>query len=146
IKEHKPSIKVVGVDPKGSILKELFETGKHSASQTYKIEGIGEDMKPDNCDFSVIDEIIQVEDKESYLMGRQLLTKEGVFVGSSSGAAVVGALRWLSQQNRPQRAIAILPDSGNRYLSKLFNDAWMIENSFFEKKTEVTIGSMLRVL
>lgn len=147
IKEHKPSIKVIGVDPKGSLLKELFETGKFGATHTYKIEGIGEDMKPGNCDFSVVDEIVQVEDKESYLMARQLLTREGIFVGSSSGAAVVGALRWMSsQQGDPGRVIVIAPDSGNRYLSKLFNDAWMIENSFLEKKAEVTIGSLLKIL
>jgi len=146
IKEKKPSIKVVGVDPKGSILKDLFETGKSAVAQTYKIEGIGEDVKPENCDFSVVDEIVRVEDKESYLMTRQLLTREGVFVGSSSGAAVVGALRYMAQNKNAGRVLVILPDSGNRYLSKVFNEAWMMENSFIEKKVECSIGSMLRVL
>ena len=92
LKEKKPSIKVIGVDPKGSILKDLFETGKSPQAHTYKIEGIGEDMVPSNCDFSVIDQIVRVEDKESMLMTRQLLTKEGIFSGISSGSAVVGAL------------------------------------------------------
>lgn len=145
IKEKKPSIKVIGVDPKGSILKDLFED-KPTHAQTYKIEGIGEDMKPANCDFSVVDEIVTVEDKESYLMTRALLTKEGIFVGSSSGAAVVGALRWMSHQKKLGKVLVIMPDSGNRYLSKVFNDAWMIENGFMEKQVDTSIGDMVRVL
>ncbi len=146
IKEHKPSIKVIGVDPKGSILKDLFETGKMPVAATYKIEGIGEDIVPGNCDFSVVDEIIRVEDKESYLMTRALLTKEGIFAGSSSGAAVTGALRWMATQDKPGRVLVIMPDSGNRYLSKVYNDAWMIENGFMDKKIETTIGSLVRIL
>ncbi len=146
IKEQNPKIKVVGVDPKGSILKELFETGKYATANSYKIEGIGEDMKPSNCDFSVIDEIVRVEDKESLVMTRTLLNKEGIFSGSSSGAAVVGALRYMSQTQNPGRVIVIMPDSGNRYLSKVYNDAWMIENSFLERKTQNTVGDMVRVL
>jgi len=145
IKEQNPKIKVIGVDPKGSILKDLFEN-KPAHAQTYKIEGIGEDMKPGNCNFSVVDEIVKVEDKESYLMTRSLLAKEGVFVGSSSGAAVVGALRWMSQQKNPGRVLVILPDSGNRYLSKTFNDAWMMENGFMDKKVENSVGDLIKVL
>lgn len=145
-KEKNPNIKIVGVDPKGSILKDLFETGKHAEAHSYKVEGIGEDMKPLNCDFSVIDEIVRVDDKESLLMTRSLLTKEGVFCGTSSGAAVAGAMRWMKQQAKPLRVIVILPDSGNRYLSKVFNDAWMIENSFLEKSTQVTLGEILKSL
>lgn len=145
LKEKNPNIKVIGVDPKGSILKDKFE-GKPAHAQTYKIEGIGEDMIPGNCDFSVVDEIVQVEDKESYLMTRALLTKEGIFSGSSSGAAVVGALRWMSSQENPGRVLVILPDSGNRYLSKVYNDAWMMENGFLEKQVDGTIAEMIRVL
>jgi len=145
IKEQNPKIKVIGVDPKGSILKDLFEK-KPVHAQTYKIEGIGEDMKPGNCDFSFVDEIVRVEDKESYLMTRTLLAKEGVFAGSSSGAAVVGALRWMSQQKDPGRVLVILPDSGNRYLSKVYNDAWMIENGFMEKRVDNSVGDLLKVL
>lgn len=145
-KEKKPSIKIVGIDPKGSILKDLFETGKAPSSHSYKVEGIGEDMVPNNLDFSVVDEIVRIEDKESLLMTRQLLTKEGIFCGTSSGAAVVGALRYMAQSSKPQRVIAILPDSGNRYLSKVFNDAWMVENSFLEKRPESRIVDMLKAL
>ena len=146
LKEKKPEIKIVGIDPKGSILKELFEKGTHGKSESYKVEGIGEDMKPGNCDFSVVDEIMQVQDKDSLLMTRALLNKEGIFCGTSSGAAVVGALAWMAKQSTPKKVIVILPDSGNRYLSKVFNDAWMIENSFLEKKSENSVGDMIKVL
>jgi len=146
LKEKNPKIKVVGVDPKGSILKDLFETGKSGTANSYKVEGIGEDMKPSNCDFSVIDKIVRIEDKESLLMTRALLNKEGIFSGASSGAAVVGALRYMAETANPGRVIVILPDSGNRYLSKVFNDAWMIENSFLERKVQSTVGDMVRVL
>ncbi len=146
IKEKNPKIKIVGVDPKGSILKDLFETGKMTAAHTYKVEGIGEDIVPGNCDFSVVDHIVRIEDKESLLMTRTLLTKEGFFCGMSSGAAVVGALRYMAQTPNPGRVLVILPDSGNRYLSKVFNDAWMIENSFMDRPVETSVGELLRAL
>lgn len=145
-KEKNPKIKVIGVDPKGSILKDVFETGKHIEAHTYKVEGIGEDIIPGNCDFSVVDQIVRIEDKESLLMTRTLLTREGFFVGMSSGAAVVGALRYMASTPNPGRVLVILPDSGNRYLSKVFNDAWMIENSFLDRPVETTIGELLRAL
>jgi cystathionine beta-synthase len=145
-KEKNPQIKIVGVDPKGSILKDLFETGKMIEPHSYKVEGIGEDIVPSNLDFSVIDHIVRIEDKESFLMTRALLTKEGIFCGASCGAAVVGAIRYMNSVENPGRVLVILPDSGNRYLSKVFNDAWMIENSFLERPVETTIGEMIRTI
>jgi len=145
-KEKNPKIQIVGVDPKGSILKDLFETGKMPESQSYKIEGIGEDKVPANLDFSVIDHIVRVEDKEAMLMTRALLTKEGVFAGTSCGAAVVGALRYMASTPNPGRVLVILPDSGNRYLSKVYNDAWMMENSFLDKRATNTVGDLLRLI
>ncbi len=146
LKEKNPKIKIVGVDPKGSILKDLFETGKMTESHTYKVEGIGEDIVPNNLDFSVIDHIVRIEDKESLMMTRTLLTKEGMFCGMSSGAAVVGALRYMAETPNPGKVIVIVPDSGNRYLSKVFNDAWMIENSFMDRPIETNIGDLIRGL
>jgi len=145
-KSKNPKIKIIGVDPKGSILKDLFETGKMPQAVGYKIEGIGEDKVPANLDFSVIDEIVRVEDKESMLMTRALLTKEGIFAGTSCGAAVVGALRYMSSVADPGRVLVILPDSGNRYLSKVYNDAWMMENSFLDKKATNTVGDLIRLI
>jgi len=145
-KSKNPNIKIVGVDPKGSILKDLFETGKMPEAASYKIEGIGEDKVPANLDFSVIDHIVRVEDKESMLMTRALLTKEGIFAGTSCGAAVVGALRYMASVPNPGRVLVILPDSGNRYLSKVYNDAWMMENSFLDKKATNTVGDLIRLI
>lgn len=134
MKEHKPSVKMVAVDPVGSIVYEAFKTGViKTAPKTYKIEGIGEDFIPKNYDFKVIDDMIQVEDKESFLMTRDLLTREGLYCGISSGSAVVGAMKWIQQQGKAlegKNVLVILPDSGNRYLSKAFDDDWMREAGF----------------
>jgi cystathionine beta-synthase len=137
LKENKPSCKVVAVDPVGSIVYDYFKTGKvYTAPKTYKIEGIGEDFIPKNYDLSVIDDMIQVEDKESFLVTRDLLTKEGIYSGVSSGSAVVGAMKWVRNQGdslRGKNVLIILPDSGNRYLSKVYNDDWMREAGFLDK-------------
>ncbi|MGE4232785.1 MAG: cystathionine beta-synthase [Bacteriovoracia bacterium] len=133
LKEKNPKISIVGVDPIGSLLYEYFKTGKKGPAHVYKIEGIGEDFVPKNLDVKVIDDIIQVNDKEAFQMTRKLAVTEGIFCGVSSGAAVCGALRWASQQKDPKKVIVLLPDSGSRYLSKVFDDDWMRENGFLEE-------------
>ncbi len=148
LKEHKPSCKVIAVDPVGSIVYDYFKTGNlKSAPKTYKIEGIGEDFIPKNYDFSVIDDMIQVEDKESFLMTREMLTREGLYCGVSCGAATVGALKWIRQQGQTfhnKNVLVILPDSGNRYLSKVFNDDWMREAGFLEKPSLGLVADLIR--
>jgi cystathionine beta-synthase len=149
LKEHRPGIKIVGVDPVGSIVHEVFSTGRNeSPARTYMIEGIGEDFIPGNYDFSQYDAMVQVEDKESFLMTRELLVKEGIFAGMSSGSAVVGALRWVRAQDEQmddRNVLVILPDSGNRYLSKVFDDDWMQENGFMEGASG-TVDDLLHFL
>jgi len=148
LKEHKPSCKVVAIDPVGSIVYDYFKHGKiRTAPKTYKIEGIGEDFIPKNYDFSVVDDMIQVEDQESFLMTRELLTREGLYCGISSGSAMVGAIKWIrSQKNQFQgkNVLVILPDSGNRYLSKVFNDDWMREAGFLERPSLGFVSDLLR--
>ena len=138
---------MIAVDPVGSIVYDYFKTGKlQTRPKTYKIEGIGEDFIPKNYDFSVIDDMVQVEDKESHLMTRDLLTKEGLYVGVSSGSAVVGAMKWVQKQGdamRGKNVLVILPDSGNRYLSKVFNDDWMREAGFLDKPSLGTVADIL---
>ncbi|MCB0405531.1 MAG: CBS domain-containing protein [Bdellovibrionales bacterium] len=112
----------------------------------YVLEGIGEDIIPQTCDFKVIDQIVRIEDKESFLMTRALLTQEGIFAGMSSGAAVVGALKYMASKDNPGRVLVVLPDSGNRYLSKVFNDAWMIENGYMEPNSGKTIRDLITSL
>lgn len=146
LKEKKPSIRVIGVDPVGSVLKELYETGKHGEGGSYVVEGIGKDSLPEIADFSVIDEVISVEDRESFLMTRRLLTEEGIYAGGSCGSAVVGALKYLRSRPKPERVLVILPDSGNRYLSKIFNDAWMIEMGYYDRSEQSTLGTAAKVL
>ena len=136
LKEQKPGIEIIAVDPEGSIVQEVFQTGENKTpAKTYVMEGIGEDFIPENYDFSIYDDVIQVGDKETMLMTRELLVKEGIFSGMSSGAAVVGANRWIEAQGdrlEGKNVLVILPDSGNRYLSKVYDDDWMLEGGFLE--------------
>ena len=135
LKEHNPNIKVVGVDILGSLLYDTWRLG-HMPSEpfmkTYKIEGIGEDFVPSTLDLGLIDEVVQVDDRESFLMARRLVREEGIFCGGSSGSAVAGLLksRIVHALRADQTAVVLLPDSGDRYLSKLYDDNWMRENGF----------------
>jgi cystathionine beta-synthase len=145
-KENKPSVEVVAIDPIGSIVYDKFKTGKDVPAHTYKIEGIGEDFIPKNYDFDVIDDMVQVEDKESFLMTRELLVKEGIYSGVSSGSAVVGAIRWIKEQGTRlsgKKILIMLPDSGNRYLTKVYDDAWMREAGFIEEPSMGTVDDLI---
>lgn len=145
LKEKNPNIQIVGVDPVGSILYEYFKTGEMGEAHTYLTEGIGEDFVPSVYDFSVIDDVVQVTDRESFLMIRRLVREEGIFSGVSCGSAVAGALKYVrKEQLGPDKlVVVILPDSGTRYLGKAFNDDWMRENGFLEP---IWIGASVETL
>jgi cystathionine beta-synthase len=137
LKQQNPNVKVIGVDPVGSLLYDTWRMGRvpdEPFLKTYKIEGIGEDFLPSATDMSVVDEIVQVSDKESMLMTRRLVREEGIFCGGSSGSAVAGLLKSpIVQAFSPDDiVVVILPDSGSRYLSKIFDDEWMREYGFLE--------------
>lgn len=146
LKQMNPKIQVVGVDPVGSIIHEYFYTGKMGEAQAYKTEGIGEDFIPSNYDFSVIDDVVRVSDKESMLMTRRIVREEGIFAGNSCGAAMAGALKYAHERDLEsgKMVVVLLPDSGSRYLSKVFDDNWMRENQFLESDwTDTTIAAVL---
>lgn len=144
LKEKKPDVKIIGVDPVGSLFYDYFMTGKITTAHPYKVEGIGEDMLPRTLDFSLIDDVIQVSDKDSFLMARRLVREEGILGGGSSGSALYGALQVAKKLGSNQIVVVILPDTGQRYLGKVYNDAWMRENQFFELQMRLTARDIVR--
>jgi cystathionine beta-synthase len=105
---------------------------------TSKIEGIGEDFLPSTLDLSVIDEIVRVTDKEAFQWTRRIVREEGIFCGISSGAALAGAMHSAEELTSDHLAVVVFPDSGSRYLSKVFDDKWMDENGFLESASDAT--------
>ena len=133
LKEQNPKVKIIGVDPLGSILKDYFYTKQRMKGHPYKIEGIGEDFLPETTWFQYIDEVEKVSDKEAYLMTRRLAREEGLLAGSSSGAALVGAKKVAGTLGPDDVLVVLLPDSGLRYLSKAHNEEWLKEQGYLEE-------------
>jgi cystathionine beta-synthase len=129
LKEKKKSLKVVGVDPEGSIFYPRFHGQKEEPHQ-YKVEGIGEDFVPGTLDMSIIDDVIQVSDRDAFHMARRLAQEEGILVGGSGGTAVQAAMKVAEHLDEHNTIVALLPDTGRNYLSKLFSDKWMKEQGF----------------
>lgn len=146
LKTKMPNLKTVGVDVEGSIVAQFARTGDLSGARSYVIEGIGEDFIPGNYDFKVIDDWVVVGDKESFLMTRALLKQEGIYTGGSGGAAVVGAIKYAKTLKEPKKILVVLPDSGNRYASKIYNDEWMMAKGYIDSAFNVQIGDLLRDL
>lgn len=131
LKERNPAVRIVGADPEGSVFHDVKETGAAGKAEPYKVEGIGGDSVPGTLDLSLIDEIRKVPDKDAFLMTRRLVREEGLFAGGSSGLAMVVALEVAREIDDPAAiVVAILPSTGERYLSKVHSDEWMAENRF----------------
>src|SRR5262250_2784097 len=143
LKEKNPGIRVIGADPVGSIFAEMFRTGRKPQVQPYKTEGIGQTELPGNVDFSVIDELYAVPDKDAFLLTRQLARTEGIFAGGSAGSALYAAFKAAEKLTENDLMVVIIPDSGTRYLSKIYNDNWMRENQFLEPRITVTAGQVV---
>ncbi len=144
LKQKKPTLKNVGADPIGSVYQGYFQTGKLPQPHVYKVEGIGEDMLCKAMDFSVLDDIRQVDDKQSFVATRRLAREEGIFAGGSSGAAVHVALELAKEVGKDKTIVTLLPDSGASYISKFYSDEWMRDNGFLEEKGAGTVRDLLR--
>ena len=131
-KEKNPNIRIVGVDPVGSLYYDFVKSGRITKPFSYKVEGIGEDFFPTTMNLKILDDIVRVDDKECFLMTRELTQKEGLFVGGSGGAAVAGAIAYARTLKTPKKLLVFLCDAGQKYVSKIFNDDWMRENGFLD--------------
>ena len=149
LKEQNPDIRIIGVDPVGSLLLETWQQGHLAdtvATKTYKVEGIGEDFLPTTLDLSVIDDVIRIGDKESFLWARRLVKEEAIFTGGSSGTAIAATMHYVQNLPSDRLVVVILPDSGSRYLSKFYDDRWMQENGFLAAEwSDASLSEVLAV-
>lgn len=141
LKEQNPNIRIIGVDAYGSVLKKYHETGEFDANEIYpyRIEGLGKNLIPDATDFEIIDEFVKVGDEQSAHAAREISREEGIFVGYTSGAALEAVRKIASngEFRKNSKAVIIFPDHGSRYMSKIYDDQWMLEQGFsLEQKVE----------
>ncbi|MEX0813385.1 MAG: pyridoxal-phosphate dependent enzyme [Chitinophagales bacterium] len=138
LKEKNPDIKILGIDSYGSALKKYHETGIFDENEVYSYvtEGIGEDIIPDNIDFSVIDHFEKVTDKDGAILARRITKEEGLFCGYSAGSAVAGLLQMKDKFKKGDVVVVVFHDSGSRYVAKIYNDAWMRERQFLDEEDQ----------
>lgn len=134
LKEKNPDVKIIVGDPEGSIIAPLVNEGKEVEPGSWMIEGMGEDFVPPVCHLDLADEAVAVSDKDAFLAGRELLRKEGILAGSSSGALLHAAMVWCRKQKEPKTVVTFICDSGAKYLSKMYNDYWMTDQGFIERE------------
>ncbi len=138
LKERNPNIRVIGADPEGSIYS-------GDTPKAYAVEGIGMSYLPETVNMRVIDEVMRISDRDSFLMARRIAREEGLLVGGSSGTAVAAAVRYAQKLTEDDVLVVVMPDSGRGYMSKIFNDEWMIANGFLtDDRRKDTVGDVLR--
>ena len=144
LKEKNPNVKIWGIDTYGSVFKKYKETGIFDENEIYPYitEGIGEDVLPENVDFSIIDHFEKVTDKDAAVMTRRIAREEGIFVGNSAGAAIAGLLQMKDELKETDVVVVLFHDHGSRYIGKIFNDEWMKERGFLEENIK-TAGDMV---
>jgi len=143
LKEKNPNVKIVGVDPYGSLYYDFVKTGTTIKAKTYVVEGIGEDFFPTTMNLKILDDIIQVNDEECFVVARRLAKMEGIFTGGSGGGCLSGALRLAKNLTPSDFVVALLPDTGMRYLSKVYNDEWMRERGYVDAAVHITAAEVV---
>jgi cystathionine beta-synthase len=138
-----PKTQMVLADPVGSILAPLVNTGETIKPGSWTVEGIGEDFVPINCDLKLVKKAYAISDKESVEAARELLSKEGILAGSSSGTLLAAALKYCREQTQPKRVVTLVCDSGNKYLSKVFNDHWVAEQGLSQGKLKGNLTDLI---
>jgi cystathionine beta-synthase len=136
-------IEMILADPTGSVLFEYVKTGELVKADSWAVEGIGEDFIPDIADMSLVTDAFEIDDEESFAIARELLRKEGIFGGSSTGTLVAAALRYCRKQTEPKRVVSFVPDTGNKYLSKMYNDFWMTEQGFIHRPPHGDLSDLI---
>lgn len=138
-----PATEIVLADPKGSVLAHYIRTGALIEAGSWAVEGIGEDFIPPIVDLSAVRTAYTISDEESFAVARDLLTREGILAGSSSGTLVAAALRYCREQTETKQVVTFICDSGNKYLSKVFNDFWLLEQGFLPRARQGTVGDLV---
>jgi len=139
-----PQTEIVLADPQGSVLAKYIETGKlPSEVGSWLVEGIGEDFIPPVCDLSRVSKAYSIPDSEAFAVLRTLLKTEGIMAGTSSGTLIAAALRYCREQTRPKRVVTLVCDSGNKYLSKVYNDYWMLDQGFIKRETHGDLRDLI---
>jgi cystathionine beta-synthase len=143
LKRVAPKTKMILADPKGSVLAHMVTDGKMVEAGSWLVEGIGEDFVPPNCDLSLVSEAFSVSDAESFATARELLHKEAILAGSSTGTLLAAALKYCRAQSEPRRVVTIACDSGNKYLSKMFNDYWMLDQGLLARERQGDLRDLI---
>jgi cystathionine beta-synthase len=133
--QYSPKTQMVLADPEGSILAPYVKTGEMRQAGSWAVEGIGEDFIPPNCDLSLVKEAYAISDRDSFAAARELMRQEGILAGSSSGTLLAAALRYCRAQSEPKRVVTLVCDSGAKYLSKVFNEAYLTQEGFIGEST-----------
>jgi len=143
LKERNPGLEMVLADPEGSILAPKVNDGLDVEPGAWLVEGIGEDFVPGILELDIVDKAYAIADGEAFLVARELLQKEGVLAGSSVGTLLAAALRYCREQTEPKRVVSLICDNGAKYLSKMFNDHWMIANGFIERECHNNLRDLI---
>ncbi len=143
LKEKNPKVQIIGVDPVGSLYYDFVKRGETIKAQSYVVEGIGEDFFPSTMNLKILDDCIQVNDEECFVIARRLVKMEGLFTGGSGGGCISAALRLAKDLGPEAFIVAFLPDTGMRYLSKVYNDEWMRERNYGDSAVKVTAGEIV---